>query len=140
MELLDSLVDNRRVTWVGQIPPSAVPDHLAACDILASPHVPLVGGAEFFGSPTKLFEYIASGKAIVASALGQIGEVLQDGETALLVPPDNVPALTAALLRLADDPDLRERLGRRAQSQAKTQHSWAANAQRLLDAYRSLVR
>ena len=55
----------------------SVPSLLDACDILVSPHVPLDAGAEFFGSPTKLFEYMAMGKGIVASRLGQIGEVLQ---------------------------------------------------------------
>jgi glycosyltransferase involved in cell wall biosynthesis len=45
--------------------------YLAACDILASPHVPNPDGSPFFGSPTKLFEYMAMGKAIVASNLDQ---------------------------------------------------------------------
>jgi len=41
--------------------------YIAACDILASPHIPNPDGTPFFGSPTKLFEYMAMGKAIVAS-------------------------------------------------------------------------
>ena len=51
-------------------------------------------GSEFFGSPTKLFEYMAMGKGIVASRLGQIGEVLADEETALLVEPGNARELS----------------------------------------------
>jgi len=47
-------------------------------DILLSPHVPLEDGKRpFFGSPTKLFEYMAMGNGIVASRLGQIGECWQ---------------------------------------------------------------
>jgi hypothetical protein len=53
-----------------------VPAYLDACDILASPHVPSIDESEFFGSPTKLFEYLAMEKGIVASRLGQVGEVI----------------------------------------------------------------
>src|SRR2546428_13866762 len=88
-----------------------VPPLLDACDVLVSPHVPLEDGSEFFGSPTKLFEYMATGKAIIASRLGQIGEVLTDEESALLVEPGNAHQLSEAILRLSRTIDLRERLG-----------------------------
>ena len=61
----------------GAVAHDRVPALLDACDILVSPHVPLDARRGFFGSPTKLFEYMAMGKGIVASRLGQIGEVLQ---------------------------------------------------------------
>ena len=69
------------------------PAYLAACDILVSPHGRQADGGEFFGSPTKLFEYMAAGRPIVASAVGQIADVLEDERSALLVPPDDVEAL-----------------------------------------------
>ena len=65
-----------QVIFSGHVEHERVPALLDACDILLSPHVPLADGSEFFGSPTKLFEYMAMGKGIVASRLGQIGEVL----------------------------------------------------------------
>ena len=68
-----------------------------ACDILLSPHVPMSDGSEFFGSPTKLFEYMAMGKAIVASRLGQIADVLDDEETALLIEPGDARKLAEAM-------------------------------------------
>ena len=79
-----------RVIFAGTVEHERVPAMLDACDILASPHVPLADGSAFFGSPTKLFEYMAMGKGIVASRLGQIGDVLEDEKTALLVEPGNV--------------------------------------------------
>ena len=77
----------RRVTWTGQVSHPEALRKLAACGLLASPHVPLRGGQPFFGSPTKVFEYMALARPIVASRLGQIGQVLQDGRTARLVTP-----------------------------------------------------
>jgi glycosyltransferase involved in cell wall biosynthesis len=104
-----------------------------------APHVPLADGSEFFGSPTKIFEYMAMGKAIVASRLGQIGEVLADQETALLVEPGNVGELTAAIVKLVDSNDLREKLGTKAREVAEREYTWKHNAQRVLDAYQSLT-
>lgn len=128
-----------RVIFAGAIEHERVPAYLDACDVLVSPHVPLVDGSEFFGSPTKLFEYMAMGKGIVASRLGQIGDVLADEETALLVEPGNAAELSAAILKLARSTDLRERLGKAARAEAVAHHTWARNARRVLDAYRAIL-
>ena len=129
-----------RLTVTGQVPPSDVPGYLDACDILVSPHVPLAGGAEFFGSPTKVFEYMAAEKAIVASRIGQIGDVLEHGVTAWLVEPDDVRSLGEALCALACDPELRRRLGTEARLRAGDRHTWISNAQRVAVAYREMAR
>ncbi|HKG47521.1 MAG TPA: glycosyltransferase family 4 protein [Pyrinomonadaceae bacterium] len=128
-----------RVIFTGAVGHDRVPGLLDACDILVAPHVPLADGSEFFGSPTKIFEYMAMGKGIVASRLGQIGEVLVDGETALLVEPGNVDELRAAMLRLVHDEGLRAALGIRARGTAEREHTWIKNAQRVVDAYKSLT-
>jgi len=129
-----------RVIFAGVIAHERVPALLDACDVLASPHVPLADGSEFFGSPTKLFEYMAMGKGIVASRLGQIGDVLEDEKTALLVEPGNARELCEALQRLAHSRDLREHLGAAARSAAIARHTWEHNAARVLDAYQDWLR
>ena len=68
----------------------------------------------FYFSPLKLFEYMACGVPVVATNLGQISEVVRDGETGLLCPPGDHEALVAACERLLEDPDLRSRLGKAA--------------------------
>ena len=73
---LEAEIASGRVIFTGAVAHDRVPALLDACDILVAPHVPLADGSEFFGSPTKIFEYMAMGKGIVASRLGQIGEVL----------------------------------------------------------------
>jgi glycosyltransferase involved in cell wall biosynthesis len=133
------LEGDKRVIFTGAVAHERVAKLLDACDILVAPHVPLADGSEFFGSPTKIFEYMAMGKGIVASRLGQIGEVLVDGETALLVEPGDVGELAGAILKLVQSEDLRNRLGARAREVAEKEHTWTRNAQRVLDAYRSLT-
>jgi len=130
----------QQVIFTGHVNHHRVPALLDACDILLSPHVPLEDGSEFFGSPTKLFEYMAMGKGIVASRLGQIGYVLKDEKTALLVEPGNAKQLAEAILRLDNSRELREKLGLAAREAAIANHTWKINAQRVLDAYQDWTR
>ena len=120
-------------SFTGLVPQEEGPAHLAACDVLISPHVPNPDGTPFFGSPTKLFEYMAMGRGIVASNLDQIGEVLEHNRTALLVPPGDPDALASAVARLSEDHKLRESLGAEARRVVLEQHTWRAHTQRTID-------
>ena len=64
-----------------------------------------------------LLEAMAHGLAIVATPVGAHLEAVTDGRDALIVPPGNVPALSAALVRLIDDRDLRATIGNAARAQ-----------------------
>lgn len=120
--------------FTGRIPHDHAPAYLAACDILVAPHVPNPDGSPFFGSPTKIFEYMAMGRAIVASNLGQIGGVLDDGRSALLTKPGDVDSLAAALAKLTADAALRRGLGEAARRDAVRHHTWDRHAQRMIEA------
>jgi glycosyltransferase involved in cell wall biosynthesis len=115
------------VIFTGSLPSEKVAEYLDASDILVSPHLPMPDGSRFFGSPTKLFEYMAMGKGIVASRLEQLAEVLEHDRTAWLVTPGDVDELAEAVLRLAQDPAKRERLGAAARRAAVERHSWTRN-------------
>ena len=130
----ESRIENH-VTFTGTIPYDEVPKYLAACDILVSPHVPNPDGTPFFGSPTKLFEYMAMGKGIVASNLAQIGEVLEHKKTAWLVKPGDVKDLADGILRLAQDKKLREELGKNARQKAIKNYTWEENVKRLIKVF-----
>ena len=123
-----------RAIFTGTVPQDDAPVYLAACDILVSPHVPNPDGTPFFGSPTKLFEYMAARRAIVASDLDQVGEVLSDNETALLAVPGDPDALAAALARAAEDAPLRARLSDEARRVCEAHHTWLIHSRRILDA------
>jgi glycosyltransferase involved in cell wall biosynthesis len=121
-----------RIEWTGALTHSEAVARLSECDVLASPHVPL-DGQPFFGSPTKLFEYMAIGRPIVASALEQLAEVLEDGRTAILVRPDDPEALAAGIGAVLRDPDNGRRLGDAARLEAEHAHRWDARARSILD-------
>jgi len=122
-----------RVHFPGLVEPSRVPGYLAACDILLSPHLPFEDGTRFFGSPTKLFEYMAAGRAIVASRLGSIARILTHGETAMLFDPGDGAGFCEAVLELARRSDTRRTLGRNARAAALQHYTWTANARRALE-------
>jgi glycosyltransferase involved in cell wall biosynthesis len=123
--------------FTGLVPHEEGPAHLAGCDILASPHVRNPDGTAFFGSPTKLFEYMAMGKGIIASDLDQIGEVLEHNRTAWLVPPGDVGGLAHGLRRLIDDAALRSALGAAARCEAVTRYTWRAHTHRMIESLKS---
>jgi glycosyltransferase involved in cell wall biosynthesis len=135
----ESIVESALVsaTFAGRISHDSVPAYLDACDILVSPHVPSADGSEFFGSPTKLFEYMAMGKGLVASRLGQIAEVIADDENGLLVEPGDAIALARAIEKLAQDDALRARLGAAARQTVIERYTWKDNAARVFDAMRT---
>jgi starch synthase len=110
--------------FTGPVPPASVPGLLHACDAAAAPYpLPARGRANYF-SPLKVYEYLAAGMPVVATAVGQIPSILEDGRTGLMVPPADPAAFAAALIRLAGDPALRERLGGRARAAAVGRYSW----------------
>jgi len=127
-----------RCVLTGLVPQEAGPKYLAACDVLASPHVPNPDGTPFFGSPTKLFEYMAMGKAIIASDLDQIGEVLEHDRTAWMVAPGQVEALRDGLLVLIQDPERRQRLGAAARKDVLAKHTWAEHTRRIMSKIQAL--
>ncbi|MBX7066623.1 MAG: glycosyltransferase family 4 protein [Parachlamydiales bacterium] len=116
-----------------EIPQSMGPSHLAACDLLISPHVPNPDGSAFFGSPTKLFEYMAMGKGIVASDLDQLGEILKHDQTAWLVKPADATSLMFGMKLLIDDEAKRSCLGNAARKEAVLRYAWKAHAERIMD-------
>lgn len=149
--ILGELVEAGVVALPGLVPQAEGPAHLAACDILVSPHVPNDDGSPFFGSPTKLFEYMAMGKAIVASRLDQIAEVLapsltssdlplstpsaHDERVAFLVTPGDVGELAAAIRALVESPAWRRFLGSRARREALDRYTWRHHVRAVVDRF-----
>lgn len=123
--------DLERFLYAGQVVPDRVPLYLIAMDVCVLP-LPWTRHFAHYASPIKLFEYMAAGRAIIASDLPSTAEIVQHGETALLYPPGDQAALVAALKILREDPAARERLGTAARSRALAAYTWDARARAIL--------
>jgi glycosyltransferase involved in cell wall biosynthesis len=115
-----------------------LPGYLFAADVLVMPHTTRSLASDRataisdYASPMKLFEYMAAGRAIVATRFPSVTEVLRDGETGVLVPPDDPAALRDAVVGLAGDPVRAARLGAAARA-AVEPHTWLRRARRILE-------
>jgi glycosyltransferase involved in cell wall biosynthesis len=128
---LEMGLPDERFLYAGHVPPDDVPRYLAAFDVCAMPHPHTTQFANYT-SPLKLFEYMAAGRAIVASDLPGWADVVQHEINALLVPAGDVTELAHAIQRLQSDAALRERLGAAARERAMQHYTWAARAARIL--------
>jgi glycosyltransferase involved in cell wall biosynthesis len=86
-----------------------------------------------------LLEYMAAGRAIVATAVGAATELIEDGVHGLLVPPGDAARLGDAIARLLADRSSAQRLGEAARRRALEQYSRAAMVQRFEDFYEGLI-
>jgi len=120
-----------RVVFTGRRPNAEIPDLVAAFDVL-------VCSSDFEGTPLAVLEWMAEGKSIVATAVGGIPAIIEDGVGGLLVPPRAPDALAGAIHRLLDDPALRERLGAAARQRQQADFRLAHTVEILEDLYETL--
>jgi len=136
-------------TLTGLIDQDQAPVYLAASDILAAPHIPNPDGSRFFGSPTKLFEYMAMGKGIIASNLEQIGQVLNPGihfdslpesgpdeadqALAVLCKPGDINSLWTGIRFLTEQLNWRNHLGKNARAEVCAKYTWNRHVKAILE-------
>jgi glycosyltransferase involved in cell wall biosynthesis len=127
------------VIMTGAIAHADVPDMLSIADVAVVPSAPVSASRGGTGTPLKLFEYMAAGKAIVATALDEAIEVIQDGQNGLLVEAGDLNGFAKAMLTLINDPMERDRLGQNARRQAVEQYSWEVYTRRLEQIYLNVL-
>jgi glycosyltransferase involved in cell wall biosynthesis len=116
------------VTLTGWVGHDDLPGLIARMDVATAPY-PAAEGHYF--SPLKLFEYLAVGRPVVASRIGQTAQVLDGTGAALLIPPGDPAALTCALLQVAQDQGLARDLARNAAACGR-RHDWSDNARAVM--------
>jgi hypothetical protein len=131
-----------RVKSVGRVPQTEGARLLKACDVFVSPHNSHMVDSRFFGSPTKLFEYMAMGGGVVGSDLEQLGEVLSPAlrpndlqrpvtnERAVLCVPGDVDEFVKAVVFLAASPQVCEAPGATARG-CDRHYSWRRHVERI---------
>ena len=116
------------VTLVGNVPHEEVHRYLALMDVAVAPYPAL---EDFYFSPLKLYEYMASSRAVVASRIGQVADVVAGGRTGLLYEPGDQEALIGCIQRLRAESNLRRELGQKARMSC-AENTWRQNAQRVV--------
>lgn len=130
--------DIQNLKFYGFVPPSETDKYRKSFDVLIAPYeakVSVFGGrgdTSQWMSPMKIFEYMASGKAIICSDLPVLREVLVPGETALLCDPEDIQQWVKALECLRDDEKLRNVMGQRAKEHFLQKYTWNARANNIL--------
>jgi glycosyltransferase involved in cell wall biosynthesis len=109
LDVVERLRDDypERVEHLAYVPPAEVSDRLDAATCLVLP-------SRSEGLPRVILEAFARGRAVVATRVGGIPDVVEDGETGLLVEPGDAAALAEALAAVLGDPELAARLGQAA--------------------------
>ncbi|MYV98734.1 glycosyltransferase family 4 protein [Streptomyces sp. SID3343] len=126
------------VHFHGHRPPSELPGYYPLFDVLLAPYEEKVyvwgrlGETGRWASPMKLFEYMAHGRAVIASDLPVLHEVLTDRVNCLMRPPADPDAWTQALTELLSDDSLRHKLGDEARRQVTEQYTWRRRADDVL--------
>ncbi|MGC5584500.1 glycosyltransferase family 4 protein [Ornithinimicrobium sp. W1665] len=113
----------RPVELMGAVAPEQVPATLEGALVAVAPYPE--SGDHYF-SPLKVYEYAAAALPVVASRIGQIPAVVQDGRTGVLVSPSDPAALAAAIDALVADPARAQQMGRAGREAMVASHSWHA--------------
>jgi glycosyltransferase involved in cell wall biosynthesis len=140
--LLRHLAHDRAVEFVGTAADNQLPELYRSAKVLVLPSVERtrygrqVRVSELLG--LVVLEAMASGTPVIASRIGGLPEVIEDGRTGFLVPPGDVAALHDRLDQIVRDPGLGQRLGANARSAVLDRFTWAKVAERCLAAYADL--
>jgi L-malate glycosyltransferase len=105
------------IRFVGRVEPTAMPAVLDAADIF-------VNSSVVDNQPVSVLESFASGLPVVSTGTGDIAALVRDGETGLLVPPDDPAAIVKAVTSLLDDPERAARIARQAKAEVE-HYTWA---------------
>lgn len=119
------------IIFAGSVAHEAVPSYIAAASVCVACFED--NDVTRCKSPLKIVEYLASGKAIVASRVGEVENMIADA--GILVPPGDCESLAEGINRLLKDAELRKRLQEAARKRAEQEYNWGVTANNIMKAY-----
>lgn len=131
--LIQELGVSDRVELLGDTPNEKVLGLMASCDVFALP-CKVAGSGDRDGIPVVLMEAMALGRCVVSGDLETIRELIEDGQTGIMVRPGDAGEVADALVRLAADRGLARSIGRRARERIEAEFDTSVNAQRIVRA------
>ena len=114
-------------TFTNRIPNQQIPGHIAAMDIAIMP------SSNHYGSPIKIFEYMAMAKPVIAPNVKPVQEIITHGYTGMLVDPGDAVQIADAISELCDNSALRIMLAELGRQHVQAHHTWKKNAERVLE-------
>lgn len=139
VNLAQSLGILNNVKFLGQIENESLPDYYAAADLFVGPSTISAHGEEE-GQGIVFIEAAASHLCVLATNSGGIPEIIIDGETGILVPPDNINKLSSRMAELLSDKKLRDMLSKNAYKKVSREFSWNIIANQFRELYVSIKR
>jgi glycosyltransferase involved in cell wall biosynthesis len=123
--------DSMKIVFISFVPHQQIPVWLKSADVLVLPNTGKQRVSLYYTSPMKLFEYMASGRPIVSSAVPSIMEILNETNS-ILVEPDNPKALAYGIKQVLDDDILAHKISSNSFSESK-KYTWPVRARKILD-------
>jgi glycosyltransferase involved in cell wall biosynthesis len=132
-KIIDGLHIGDKVILTSLVPPAEVPHYFEAIDVFVIARPSTISTQT--AVPLKLMEAMAMGKAIIATNVKGLSEVVEDRVNGLLIQPGNVEELAGKVLELLVDEPLRRKIGSKAREQAAREFSWSRSAEKVLKLY-----
>jgi glycosyltransferase involved in cell wall biosynthesis len=128
--------------FTGHIQHVDIPKYISVMDITIAPHdrnsFKSIGG--FHGSPLKIFEYMAMEKPVIATPIGQIKDIIEDDISGCLIFSDQIDEVKRAVIKLYEDKNYRDSLGKNARNVVMTNYTWEINARKIESICKELVK
>ncbi len=132
--LIEGLPEKYRakVRFLGHVTDQALAEYYRACDVFVAPSL-----YESFG--LIYIEAMGHGKPVIGCGVGGVPEVVKDGETGLLVPPEDPQRLACGIIQLLKDPEMRREMGQKARKHAESCFTRKLMAERTVAVYRKAI-
>jgi len=126
-------MDKRNYTYLGYVPRSVPPFLYSLSDMFVLPSL-------YENFPACILEAMASQCAVISTNICGIPEMISNGRSGVLIPPNDTDAIANSIIKLIDDEDLRKELAREARESAVRNFSWARAAQKTSEYYDEIIR